>query len=118
MNILLGRDGENIAADYLQKKGYTIIDRNYRYSHFELDIICQLGDLLVVVEVKMRARNSILSPAASISRQKQSHILRATNAYIQKNRWLGEVRLDVIAIRQDGGNFEIEHIENAFGPIA
>ena len=59
---ILGRQGEELAARYLQQKGYQIIDRNWRSGRQELDIVAQKEDILVVVEVKSRRNNSFGDP--------------------------------------------------------
>ena len=112
----LGRWGENLAADYLIKKGYRIIEQNVRTSYGEIDLIVQKGDFLVFVEVKTRSTNTFGAPETSVTHQKQEHLIAAAQSYIQTStktdiKW----RIDVIAIRKLKPEIspEIIHFENA-----
>lgn len=112
----LGRWGETIAADFLDKKGYIVIERNLRTPYGEIDLIAQDGAVLVFIEVKTRATDAYGLPEASITQQKREHIISAAQAFLQTLstptiNW----RIDVIAIRKfKSTNLpEIVHFENA-----
>jgi len=112
-----GKLGEDIATRYLLKKGYKVLDRNWRWNKKELDIIAFDGDLLVFIEVKTRKYGSLENPKDAVTRKKQKFIISAANAYIDAKNIEKEVRLDIISvILRDKENI-IEHIEDAFQPI-
>ncbi len=111
-----GMKGEQIAADYLEKKGYTILFRNWRYMQKELDIVAQFKNELIIVEVKTRRAGSLVSPAEAVTLKKQRFIIAAANAFIVKHNVNSDVRFDIITIVYKYNDFNIEHIENAFYP--
>ena len=110
----LGREGEAIAVDYLKKKGYAILALNWRYRQYELDIVAQDGDELVIVEVKSRSVNYLLAPEDAVSNRKIRHIVSGADAYIKVNDVALSARFDVITIVIGSGKPAIEHIEDAF----
>jgi putative endonuclease len=108
-----GSQGEKTAADYLRKKGYRVLELNYRFHRYEVDIIARHGDTLVFVEVKARHSETFGQPEESVTLTKQRHIIQAAKSFLSAKR-LGEscpVRFDVIAVNMDGS---IRHIEGAF----
>lgn len=114
-HIELGKEGEAIAAAYLERNGYEILDRNYRFKKLELDIICKKDDLLVIVEVKTRTTRKLGDPQA-ISIKKQRQVIRAANFYIQEKGIDLEVRLDIIGVIKNQYEEHLEHVEGAFVP--
>ena len=114
----LGIFGEVKAANFLLKKKYRILARNYRFGKLEADIICEANGKLVVVEVKTRQTAEIGEPWRAVTRSKQKQIIKVANAYIfDKNIHL-ETRFDIISIVHNGYRSDIEHIEDAFYPLA
>lgn len=114
----LGILGEVKAAEYLLTKKYKIIARNYRFGKLEADIICEADGKLIVVEVKTRQTAEIGEPWRAVTRSKQKQIIKVANAYIfEKNIHL-ETRFDIISIVHNGYRSDIEHIEDAFYPLA
>ena len=118
---LLGQEGEQLAADYLVKKGYSIIERNYRFHRNEIDIIARHGHTLCFVEVKTRLSSAKGHPAEAVTLQKQHEISKAARAYLAF--YCNEecdCRFDVVAIqvlRMDGqriSSFIIDHFADAF----
>lgn len=71
-----GRLGEEYAARLLEREGYRILSRNFHTRYGEIDLIAQKGEILAFIEVKTRAADSLSRPAAAVSRQKQSRIIR------------------------------------------
>ncbi len=113
----LGRLGETAASEYMQGKGYRILQRNYHGKHGEIDLICRDGDRTVFAEVKTRRMSSSVQcrPASAVNYKKREHILSAVTEYLSRNPTELRIRIDVIEVYvYDGGN-EIVHIENAFG---
>ncbi len=110
----LGKQGEQLAERLLVDMGYTILERNYRKGHLEIDLIALDNDELVIVEVKTRAYANILQPEDAVNHKKRSSLIRLANQYIKSHGRTENVRLDVIAIvNSDHGN-DIKHIKNAY----
>lgn len=115
-----GAAGEALAAEYLERKGYRIVDRNVRISVGELDLIARKGRELVFVEVKARASHAYGTPEEAVTRTKQQHLIRASQAYVASHRECHGLpyRIDVMAITWRGGaEPEVVHIPNAVGAI-
>ncbi len=111
----IGKQGEDLACEYLQGKGYKILTRNYRYGHGEIDIIAMDGETLVFIEVKTKKFGDFGDPLYWISRRKQLQIGRIAQAYLfQEGIEDTDCRFDVITLNWDEGKFAIEHIEDAF----
>jgi putative endonuclease len=113
----VGRWGEDIAAEYLAAKGYTILRRNVRSAHGEIDIIASKEGLLVFVEVKTRRSHAFAYPEDSVTRRKQAFLLSAAEEYLQAEPESSESwQFDVIAVEgTPGGKASIEHFENVIG---
>ncbi|MDD8019598.1 MAG: YraN family protein [Acidobacteriota bacterium] len=111
-----GRWGEEVAADYLQKKGYQILERQYHFHHTEIDLIARDGGYLVFVEVKARSSADFGSPEEALTSWKKYHLRRAAEGYLYLNNLNNiDCRFDVVSISfNPGGQPEIEHFENAF----
>ena len=92
----IGNIGENTAANLLIEKGYKILERNYRTSHLEVDIIALKDDVVAFVEEKTRAVNYMVSPQDAVNYRKQSYIASAANGYMRRFNRTEEARLDVI----------------------
>jgi putative endonuclease len=112
----LGHLGEALAANYLEKQAYIIIGRNYRTPYGEIDVIAQRGDMIVFVEVKTRASDSLGPPEISITPRKAEHMRCAAEYYIQqhpelKNNW----QIDVVTVQMhtDDVSPQIDHFEDA-----
>jgi putative endonuclease len=112
----LGRWGEQMAAAYLEQRGYCILEHNARTAFGELDLVARQGDVLVFVEVKTRSSTTFGLPEASITARKRQHLLSAAQAYLQNHPDLdGDWRVDVIAILRSHPAHppQISHFENA-----
>ncbi|MCH8800285.1 MAG: YraN family protein [Chloroflexi bacterium] len=114
----LGRWGEKHARRYLEGKGYTVSETNYRSRWGEVDIVSRLGEELVFVEVKTRRGIAFGTPEESITAAKSQRLIATAQDYLQKNgleqsRW----RIDLISIHLDetGKLLEVNHLENAVG---
>ena len=112
----LGKQGEELAAQYLMEKGYEILERNWRNVHKEVDIIAKNGKYLVIVEVKTRLTDEYGNPDIAVNRTKQWRLISAANSYISRNNLDVETRFDIVSIIVKDGNPVIEHIEDAFLP--
>ena len=109
-----GRLGEQLAADFLLKKGYRIKYRNYRYLKAEIDILAQKQDVLAVVEVKSRSSDHIQEIAETVSKKKIDLLVSAADHYVDTNNLDVEVRFDIITVLKKGKEYAIEHLEDAF----
>lgn len=110
----LGKKGEQMAVDYLLKKGYDIVERNYRFDKAEVDIIARKKDLLSIIEVKTRSSADFGNPQDFVKSKQIKRLVKAVDEYVTVNGLDVEVRFDIIAIIKTGKTFDIEHLENAF----
>lgn len=108
-----GAAGEEAAARYLEKKGYTIVQRNYRRVCGEIDLIALDGKTLVFVEVKKRASAAFGGPFGAVTASKQHKIANTAYYFIkEKCPKFDSIRFDVVGLLGE----QITHIENAFLP--
>lgn len=111
----LGKEGENLAASFLEKNGYIIRDRNWTFQKAEIDIIAQKEAILAIVEVKTRSSIDFGLPQDFVKPKKIQLLVKAVNEYVIKNDLDVQIRFDIIAIHKDAAQkFNIEHIEDAF----
>jgi len=110
----LGKEGEQLAVDYLLEKNYTIIVRNYRFLKAEIDIIAQKGSILAAIEVKTRSTIDFGNPQDFINPKKIKLLISAMDNYVIENDLDVEVRFDIIAIVKQKNAFQIEHLKDAF----
>jgi putative endonuclease len=97
-NIQTGKQGEQLAATYLQNMGYILLDLNWRHRHWELDIIASLGNTLHFVEVKTRTSLQFGHPEQHISVKKMRHLKNAACHYHYLHPNFKNIQFDVIAI--------------------
>ncbi len=93
---IVGTVFEGVAEKVLKEKGYKILERNYVYGKYEIDIIAKKDDEIVFAEVKSRNKNSRISPEKAVGREKALHILKASAGYIKELSFAG---IDVFAFR-------------------
>lgn len=108
-----GETAENVACEFLQAQGLTLITRNFRCPHGELDLIMQDGKTLVIVEVRYRKNAKFGSAVESVTKTKQNKLIAATQVYLEslKTSELLPIRFDVVGIL---GNGQLDWIKNAF----
>ena len=111
----IGNFGENLAVGYLLSKKYIIIEQNFKAQGCEVDIIAQNKDVLVFVEVKYRRTLQYGRPLEAVSVSKQRRIYTAAEIYLAEKNLSCNCRFDVIEIIKLGEEYEVNHIENAFG---
>ncbi len=109
---ILGKQGEQIAADFLAGSGLKILAQNWRCSEGEIDIVAVDGPVLVICEVKTRSGVRFGTPLEAITRQKARRLRRlAVRWVVQGDLMFEEIRIDVIGILRTGSDrFQIEHI--------
>src|ERR1035437_2637505 len=113
-----GNLGEKLARDFLKKKGYKIIEMNYRCPAGEMDIIAKQKDCLVFVEVRTKTGTGFGSPEESVTATKRAHLRNVAVRYLQEKTNLPEQwRIDFIAVELEptGKVKRIEQIESAVG---
>ncbi|MCF8258551.1 MAG: YraN family protein [Flavobacteriales bacterium] len=113
-----GSQGEDLAVAYLEAKGYTILATNWRSGRNELDIVVQQGDTIVFVEVKTRTSSFFGEPFHAVSREKQRRTIVAANAFMEKNGVMLEARFDIISIVMHEDRHRLDHLEEAYYPLA
>jgi putative endonuclease len=112
---LLGKEGERIAERYLIKKGYKLVERNYRCPSGELDLIVLDRRVIVFVEVKTRTGDAFGTPFEAVEFRKQQKMTQAAQYFLaQKGLHQRDARFDVVGISWPGREPSVEHIENAF----
>jgi putative endonuclease len=110
--IKTGTKGETLAADFLKKKGFEIVARNYRFKHAEIDLIIKRENWLIFVEVKTRSSTSFGEPEDFVDENKSRKIFEAAEEYIFSTNWLGHIRFDIVSVKL-GAQIAIEHFEDA-----
>lgn len=117
-NLEIGKLGENIARDYLQNKGYSIMDQNYKNKYAEIDIIAKNREEIVFIEVKTRVGEQFGIPEDALNRDKMRRLVRNAQAYIARNVRTKPCdrpyRIDAICIvlNQEKKVKRIDHYEN------
>ena len=109
-----GKKGEQLAVELLQRKGYIIKHKNYRYLKAEIDIIAQKGSILAIVEVKSRSSEFFKNIADTVTENKIKLLVMAANHYVIANNLDVEVRFDIITVLKKQEKFSIVHLEDAF----
>jgi putative endonuclease len=110
-----GRNGENLAAWYLKKNGYKIVEQNYRNRMGEIDIIAREKKTIVFVEVKSRRSIRYGNPKWAVTPKKQRKISMVALSYLKATQQTGaKARFDVVAITSNRDEPQIEIVKNAF----
>ncbi len=109
-----GDKGETIAANFLQKKGFNLLERNWRYKHLEIDIIASLNLKLHFVEVKTRTNSKFGLPEESVSQTKMNRLKIAAEAYLLQYPEWEKIQFDVIAIMIEKDKETIFLIDDVF----
>lgn len=113
-----GNLGEDFAADYLVKEGYTILERNFGTKMGEIDIVAKKERIIAFVEVKSRAEDCMYAPREAVTRSKQRKICKAAMLYKLRKGFEGQPRFDVFEIIYGKYDLEVKkftYIKNAFG---
>lgn len=110
----LGKLGEDLAVEFLEKAGYEILERNWVFQKAEVDIIARKENVVAIVEVKTRSSIDFGLPQEFVKPKKIQLLVKAVNEYITINDLDVEVRFDIIAIHRASQEFVIEHLESAF----
>ena len=107
----VGYKNESLAVDFLIEIGFIILNRNYRFNHFEIDIIAKKNDQIHFVEVKFRRDNSYGYPESFVSKFQQERIKKAAENYLYENNIELSIVFDIMSIEKDN---KITFFEDAF----
>lgn len=115
MNKKKGKQGENIAVAYLKRKNYEILNLNFYTPYGEIDIIARDNKVLVFVEVKLRKNESYGHVLEQLKEKQKERIIYSAQHYLEQNElYATDCRFDYIALYDNLGELELNHIENAF----
>ena len=110
----LGKQGEDLAVDYLLKNNYEIVERNWVFQKAEVDIIARKDDVLAIVEVKTRSSTDFGDPQDFVKQKKIKLLVKAADEYVSLKELNYSIRFDIIAVSKDATNYKIEHLQDAF----
>lgn len=110
-----GRQGEEMAADYLAQKGLRIVARNYRYDQGEVDLVCEDGGELVFVEVKTRTSTMFGEPEEAVTESKQEQLRKVAEGYCQEYGLDDQYyRFDIVTVMIQRDQTIVQHLPDAF----
>ncbi|MDP6625328.1 MAG: YraN family protein [Nitrospinota bacterium] len=114
-HLITGKQGEKMAANYLKKNGYKIVEKNYHCKFGEIDVIAMDGDVLSFIEIKTRSSKEYVPPEFTVTKHKQSKIKRSACHYLGRhgieNR---DCRFDIVAITMEKGKKDVILYKDAF----
>jgi putative endonuclease len=112
----LGDRGEALAARFLERAGWTILDRNFRLGHKEIDLVARRGEVVAFVEVKTRAGTGYGHPLEAVTWRKRREIRQVATAWVDRFGRPGDTyRFDAVAILAPAGTAPlVEHVEDAW----
>jgi len=116
---LLGAGGQQAAEEFLRRRRYTILARNYRCPRGEVDLVALDGSVVAFVEVKTRRGGRFGTAFEAVDRRKREQIIRAAEHYVLRHRLHDRlIRFDVVAVSWKGGTPACELIQSAFAADA
>lgn len=110
-NKKLGKEGEKKARSYLKRRGWKILEKNYKTPFGEIDIIAEKGEVVAFIEVKTRLSDIYGAPSEAVSNERKLRYIRGANYYFMNKIIDCTVRFDIIEVFKS----ELNHIDNAFG---
>ena len=119
----LGKWGEQYVEAFLRRKGYIILERDWRHgrSLCDIDLICKTADqtIIVFVEVKTRSANDVTLPEDAVTLNKMRRLGHSADNYVKMNNITEDLRFDIVALVGNSNDEEpqINHIEDAFNPL-
>lgn len=114
---MTGKEGEEVAAQFLLKQGYKILERNFRTSRGEIDIIARDGSTLVFIEVKARTDDLHGAPQAAVGYRKQIKLSHTALAYLSQKGIACPCRFDVVSVVGTTNRVRVDLFENAFEAV-
>jgi putative endonuclease len=112
----MGREAEQAAREFLMENGYTILECNWRFKKYEIDIIGKKNEWMVFFEVKARSSAEFGEPELFVNKKKQGFLIAAADWYLKENNIEEEARFDIISLLQINNKFTVKHLEGAFYP--
>lgn len=112
-----GRRGEDLALAWLERRGFRLLDRNWRSGHKELDLVMESAARVHIVEVKTLTPPLQGQPYEKVDAVKQTRLIAAARHYIACRQIRKEVQFDVVSVILDGTRTEVQYIPEAFYPI-
>ena len=113
----VGRRGEEIAAEWLVKRGFRVLERNWRSGHKEVDLVVESERAVHIVEVKTLTPPVLTLPAEKVDARKQARLVAAARRLIAERHIEREVQFDIIAVVLGDDQPRVEYIPEAFYPI-
>lgn len=110
--IKTGHKGEQLAAEFLMRQGFTVVRRNFRFKRAEIDLIVQRDNWIIFVEVKTRSSDTYGEPEEFVDRKQTLRIFEAAEEFIFSTDWQGHIRFDIISVKLTDPP-TIEHFEDA-----
>ena len=108
-----GFQGEEIAAGFLQDKGWELLARNWRHGSYELDLVCRDGDTVVFVEVKTRDQGGLTRPDQAFTREKQRRMIKAAQYWLAEHKaWSSPCRFDLVCVNVRQEHYQTELISH------
>ena len=112
-----GKKGEDIALDFLLKRGYILLERNWNFRRCEVDLIMMFEGKIVLVEVKYRKHKGTIELYQVFRPKQMKNLLKAANFYLSNNKLENEVQIDLLFIQDDQNkSYRFTHIPNAIFP--
>lgn len=116
-HIDLGKEGEDFALEFLVRKGWQLLDRNFRFQKAEVDLIFEHQAEIIFVEVKARESDYLSDPRLMITKSKQKQIIKAADYFLKLREIDLPARFDVVTIIINKKERTINHIANAFTTV-
>jgi putative endonuclease len=113
-----GDRAERAAEEHLVSRGYRVLERNLHVGRDEIDLLVQHGDVVAIVEVRLRGATAFEGPLASVDAKKRARLVRAAER-LWRERWRTDpsaprLRFDVVGVRIDESGTHVEHVPGAF----
>lgn len=116
-NLETGRRGEDVAAEWLERRGFRVLARNWRNRHKEVDLVVESERAVHIVEVKTLTPPLLAAPADRVDAAKRSRLIAAARRFIVENHIDREIQFDIVSVVFDGDETRVEYIPEAFYPI-
>lgn len=112
-----GREAEQLALEWLQKRGFALLERNYRVGHKEIDLIVESRSFIHIVEVKALSAPTAMDPSRRVDARKRQLLASAANYWLRSHSALKEAQFDIVTVLFSDTGPQLEYIPNAFYPI-
>lgn len=112
-----GMEAEQLALEWLQQRGFALLERNYRVGHKEIDLIVESPHAVHIVEVKALSQPSAMDPAEKVGAQKRRLLAAAANYYLRSHAVVKDAQFDIVTVVFGEGKPKLEYIPQAFYPI-